>query len=197
MHDCVCTSPLAAEHAVPPLAAATDTRKVRDCVPPPHVALHAPKVVQLPTQFTAHPCVLHACVSVAPALAEHTAPPLAAAVDTTKVRVCVPTPHDALHPDHALHDATQLTGHPCVLHDCEIVVPLAVGQASPPLAAEVAMVYVMTCVPPPHVLLQAPQGPQKATQLTGQPCVLHACDCVAPWMLGHGVPPLAIGVVTV
>ena len=62
------------------------------------------------------------------------------------------------------------------------------------MAAAVAMVYVMTCVPPPQVLLQAPQGPQKATQLTGQPCVLHSTDLVAPFAAEQAVPPLAAAV---
>ena len=105
LHDCV--SARLEEHAAPPFAAAVSTLRCRDCVPPPHVAEHAPHAPQAATtQSRGQPPVLHACVCGA----GQGVPPKAGGVAIVAVRCCVPPLHVAEQAPHAAQpDATQST----------------------------------------------------------------------------------------
>ena len=101
---------------MPPLLAAVVTANDRDCVPPPHASLQLAHEPQLPSQFTAHPCVLHDCdcdVGDGQAL-----PPLLAAVVTAYDRDCVPPPHASLQLAHEPQLPAQFTG----LAACAVIV---------------------------------------------------------------------------
>jgi hypothetical protein len=113
LQDCCIIS---SGHAAPPLAAATNTDRVADCMPPPQVAEQADHPDHADTtQLMAHAWVLHAWVCVN---AGHGTPPLAEGVMMVRVLVELPPPHDAVHGVHArLHAlTTQSTGHGAVLH---------------------------------------------------------------------------------
>ncbi len=85
-------------HPAPPKADAVETRRERDCVPPPQVTEHAEYSDQdVTTQSTGQFCVLHDWARVK---AGHLLPPLAGAVTTARVCVCEPPPQDLLHADH-------------------------------------------------------------------------------------------------
>jgi len=184
LHDCCITS---SGHAVPPLAAATNTDRVADCMPPPQVAEQPDQPDHADTtQLVGHGCMLHACVC---SNAGQAAPPLAEEVMMLRVLDEMPPPHDAVHGVqvrlHAL--TTQSTGHGCVLHAC--VSCNDVGHAAPPLAACCVMVRLCVCTPPPHVAEHALHALHSDTpQSTGQACVLQACVWDKD---GHATPPFA------
>jgi hypothetical protein len=111
-----------AGHAVPPLAGACVTVRVRSFVADvPHVAVHAPHADQFDTvQCTGGgghvPGVHELCSLVKPGQM----PPHDCGVCTLRVRVCKPVPHVTLHADHDDHAAhVQLTGQhpPLAVHD--------------------------------------------------------------------------------
>jgi hypothetical protein len=200
LHSWRSTAPALATQAVPPFAAAVVTANVRGIAAPPQVAVHNDaQAPHAPTQFTGHPCVLHASDSVAPLVAAQPAPPLEAAVVMVNVRGMLEPPQVAVHDDaHAPHEPTQFTGQACVLHASDSVAPLADEQAVPPLEAAVVMVNVRGMLEPPQVAVHVDaQEPHAPTQLTGQACVLHACDSVAPLVYEQAVPPLEAAVVMV
>jgi hypothetical protein len=108
MHACslqliVCV----AGQAVPPHEGFVEAIKDRDDTPPPHDVEHAPHSDHDPAQSTAQHCVLHAMDSGEEG---HAFPPHAAAVETAKVRDCVPPPHDAEHAPYPDQDPSQLVG---------------------------------------------------------------------------------------
>jgi hypothetical protein len=82
------------------------TVRVRVCIPPPHIRLHALHSLQALTwQFTgiAQGWVLHARVSLNGGQAR---PPLVGGWVTVRVRVCIPPPHIRLHALHWLQALT-------------------------------------------------------------------------------------------
>ena len=81
--------------------------KVRDCVPPPHVALQVPHEPHAPTQSTGHAPVLQLWLRLSPAEAVHDVPPFAEAFMIVYVCDCVPPPHVAEQVPHELHTPTQ------------------------------------------------------------------------------------------
>lgn len=110
--------------------------------------------------------MLQDCERVAPFVASHAAPELAAATVTVYADDCVPPPQLALQLPQAPQLPTQSAGQPCVLQDCVRVAPFAVGHVVPPFEAASVTVYVDDCVPPPHVTLQLPHAPQLPSQFT-------------------------------
>jgi len=106
--------------------------------------------------------------------------------------VCLPPPQRAEHADQADQaDTRQLTGQGCALHDCFCN---KAGQAMPPNWGLTRTLRDCTWTPPPHVSEHDDHADHEpTTQLTGQLCVLHACDCDRA---GHAAPPYATGVTT-
>lgn len=119
-------------------------------------------------------------------------PPKAGAVSTRRDCTWVPPLHDLEHGVHADHPpTTQLTGQGWVLHGC---VCDKTGHPLPPKATLRTTDRVCVCEPPPQVLEHADHDDQPLTsQLTGQGCVLHACDSDKA---GHATPPWAAAVMT-
>jgi hypothetical protein len=88
-------------HALPPHAATTVTARLRECVPPPHIAEQAPHCDQVPTwQCCGQQPVLHACESETTDV-EHEPPHDSGTME--RERDCEPPPHGAEHEPHADH----------------------------------------------------------------------------------------------
>jgi hypothetical protein len=149
--------------AIPPFIGCCVTVRVRVCIPPPQVLLHALNSLQsLTWQFTgiAHGWVLHARVSRRTGQA---IPPFIGCCVTVRVRVCIPPPQVLLHALNSLQSLTwQSTGiaHGWVLH---ARVSLSGGQARPPLVGGWVTVRVRVCIPPPQALLHALHSLQPLT----------------------------------
>ena len=112
-------APSAASHTAPPLAADMDTEYERDCVPVPQGSEQSPQAPHSPSQSTAdggggggggQASVLQSRESWAPSAASHTAPPLAADMDTEYERDCVPVPQGSEQSPQAPHSPTHGTG---------------------------------------------------------------------------------------
>lgn len=110
LHAVSIVSPCAASQTAPPYACCCEMLKVAVVVPPPHDALQGFQPPQLPTQLTGQGPSLHAVVSVVPFAGVQSAPLCSAGLLTTKVRVQVPPPQDALQELQAPQSPTQSTG---------------------------------------------------------------------------------------
>ena len=165
--------------------------RVRSCEPPPHDREHADQAPNAErTQSTGHASVLHACVALS---GGHAMPPCAAAVDTERVCVCEPPPHDTEHVDHAENAVTtQCTGHVTTL---QARVSLRAPHATPPYAIARFTARERDWVPAAHVVEHAPQSDQAdSMQSIGQDHTLQGCVSARD---GHATPPLLTSVTTV
>ena len=123
-------------------------------------------------------------------------PPKVASLVCVRALLWVPPPHVAVHKSNALHAVTtQFTGHGSVLHTADWCVS---GQECPGVA--LMSERVLSCVPPPHVLLQSVNSPHAPyTQLGAAAGGGHSSvSQVWDWLtsVGHAVPPVAAGVTT-
>lgn len=132
-------------------------------------------------------------------MALHARPPCAAALATTKERVALfPSPHEAEHSVHCIHDPSQSTGQGEGSHGLEVVVALSWNvQAAPPAAASTDTLKERSRVPPPQVCEHDPHWPHAPTQSTGQGSVAQARTtsvslCPAP----QEAPPFRAGTTT-
>lgn len=93
----------------------------------------------------------------------------------SRVRRCVPVPHENEHAPHTLHSlTTQSTGHGAVL---QLTLWLRAVHVLPPNAAYISMERDRTWLPPPQEALHAVKADQlDSTQSTGQDSVRHERD---------------------
>ena len=134
---------------------------------------------------------MHVADSLAPSLTGQAEPVPAWAEDTTYVRDFAPVSHVAEQDPQLPHDPTQSTGHTCVLHACDSLVPSLTLQAVPPFISAVDTEYARDSVPPPHVAEHDPQLPHDPAQSTGQ-----VADSLVPSLALQAWPPLVAAVVT-
>lgn len=155
----------------------------RVCKPPPHDLVHMLHELHsemfhetLPTTGGGlHWGAVHDCVSISD---PHATPPLAAGLETVRVRVCWPVSHAPLlsqvlqlklHTLHAPHSAiTQSVGHAWVLQGAWSSV---FWHAWPPFAAGTSTKRCLFMAPPPHVAEH----------------VDHACHSLIWQSNGHGL----------
>jgi hypothetical protein len=154
-------------------------RRVRLCVPEPHVTVHVSHVEYGDTvQSTGQEPVLHIRDSLS---APHATPPKATARDSLRWRICSPPPQVAVHGVQSpKEDATQSTGQFDVLHTW---VSSICKHCLPPKAGYVSTLRERVRSPVPHVREHAPQSPNVSiAQSTGQFSMWHPCvSC----MSGH------------
>jgi hypothetical protein len=106
---------------------------------------------------------------------------------TSKLRDLTPVPQVLVQELQEFQACTQSMGQGWVL---QLSRAIRVGQATPPLAAELMTERVLELTPPPHFSVQVEERPQWETlQSTGQPKVLHLALAVS---LGQATPPWAL-----
>mmetsp|Transcript_77670 Transcript_77670/g.173817 ORF Transcript_77670/g.173817 Transcript_77670/m.173817 type:complete len:337 (+) Transcript_77670:234-1244(+) len=164
----------------------TFTSRDRELVPFPQVFVHADQRPQSDQrQSTGQPSVLHAIV--ASPCPWQFLPPLAAGVETLRLRTIEPPPHVLLQFVHGLQlFHSQSTGQPSTLQSCSsLSVPV---QSVPPFAASKAFCRLRMVLPPAQLLVQSDQLPQGVhSQFTGQPATLQLIDSLSE--PSHCLPP--------
>jgi len=179
-----------AGHGRPPCAGLTVTLRWRWSTPVPHSTEQPPHDVHSETaQLRGHGLSLHSSVEFS---AGHAVPLLLAATSTSRVRFCVPPPHETSQPCHAPKSETaQFTGHAgdthprCSRRTCEHIRCCAWART----------LRVRICLPPsPHATSHSLQAVQFETmQSHVHRVTLQGCVSLSQ---GHSRPPYAAAVVT-
>jgi hypothetical protein len=186
-HGWLSTSPAAPGHGAALPVAAFVTVRVRCCVPPPHVAVHAVNTDHGDSSHAVpHAPRLHALFSVS-------AGQSAAPAVIVRVRVITPSSHVFVHVDHAVHALTA-HAHATTMHGRVSTFNAAAGHGVPPFAAGVTTDRVRRSSPAPHACEHVDHAVNAdITQFTGQLATLHGSDSV---VAGHVAPLHAAAVVT-
>ena len=165
------------------------TVRLRDCAPVPHDLVHVDQAPNADVaQWIGHGPWLHACVS---AVWLQALPPKVGSAITTRLRDCVPAPHDAVQVDQTAGNAgsTQSVGQAWPLQERA---SCACGQALPP-STGAAMARLRFCEPVPHDVLHAVQAENvPMTQSAAHGCALQPRVSAA---CGHALPPFCGAVV--
>ena len=151
--------------------------------------MQTPEVpAQHPVQPVTHAAVLQASTSTTP---PHATPVPHPATSTPRLRIRVPPPQLAEQLPHAPHsDITQSA--PVHAASLQLRASSVEGHPAPPLAACRVTVRLRVWLPPPHGSEHWLQSLHCATAQS----TLHTEDLVCVSWVGHGVPPLAEGVMT-